>query len=86
MENLRAHPAGAYIQHISLTPLLPLVASNDVVTATAKSVEAYNRALEPKELHLFNGGHYEAYDGQPSFEECVKVQADFLRRRPCNSS
>lgn len=83
MENLRAHPAGAYIQHISPTPLLLSLASNDVVTPTSTSLEAYNRALEPKELHIFDGGHYTAYAGQPQFENAVKVQADFFKRRLC---
>ncbi|KAL5330613.1 hypothetical protein ACEPPN_000132 [Leptodophora sp. 'Broadleaf-Isolate-01'] len=86
MENFRAHPAGAYIQHISPTPLLLTLASNDVVTPTAASLEAYARALEPKELHLFDGGHYDAYFGGPGFESCIKVQADFFKRKLCNST
>jgi fermentation-respiration switch protein FrsA (DUF1100 family) len=84
MENLRAHPGAAWIHHISPTPLLMTVADNDVVTPTATTLEAYNRALEPKELHIFQGGHYEAYATQPRFEECVKVQTDFFRRKLCS--
>ncbi|KAH8743448.1 Alpha/Beta hydrolase protein [Diaporthe sp. PMI_573] len=84
MANLRAHPAAAYIQHISPTPLLLSLATNDLVTATATALATYNRALEPKELHLFDGGHYEAYFGGPHFENCVKVQADFFKRKLCN--
>jgi fermentation-respiration switch protein FrsA (DUF1100 family) len=86
MENFRAHPAGAFIQHISPTPLLLTLATNDVVTPTAASLEAYNRALEPKELHLFPGGHYEGYFGGPCFESCIRVQADFFRRKLSNSA
>ena len=84
MENLRAHPGAAWIHHISPTPLLLSVADNDVVTPTATTLEAYNRALEPKELHMFSGGHYEAYATQPNFEDCVKVQADFFKRKLCS--
>ncbi|KAH7378600.1 Alpha/Beta hydrolase protein [Cadophora sp. MPI-SDFR-AT-0126] len=86
MENFRAHPAGAYIHHISPTPLLLTLATNDVVTPTATSLEAYARALEPKELHLFEGGHYEAYFGGPGFESCIKVQTDFFGRKLCGST
>ena len=84
MENLRAHPGAAWIHHISPTPLLMTVADKDVVTPTATTLEAYSRALEPKELHLFRGGHYEAYATQSNFEECVKRQADFFRRKLCS--
>lgn len=84
MANVRAHPAGAYIEHISPTPLLLSLATKDVVTPTSTSLAAYNRALEPKELHLFDGGHYEAYAGSPHFETCVKTQADFFQRKLCN--
>ncbi|KAH7061926.1 Alpha/Beta hydrolase protein [Paraphoma chrysanthemicola] len=84
MENLRAHPGAAWIHHISPTPLLLTVATNDVVTPTATALEAYNRALEPKELHLYPGGHYEAYATQPNFDECVRVQADFYKRKLCS--
>ena len=83
MEMFRAHPAGAWIHHISPTPLLLTLASDDVVTPTSTSLEAYNRALEPKELHMFEGGHYEAYAGGPGFEECVRVQTDFFKRKLC---
>ncbi|KAJ5457038.1 Alpha/Beta hydrolase protein [Penicillium desertorum] len=84
MENLRAHPAAAWIHRISPTPLLLSVAANDAVTPTATTLEAFNRALEPKELHVFEGGHYEAYVGFPNFENCVQVQADFFKRKLCS--
>lgn len=84
MENLRAHPAAAWIHRISPTPLLLSVAAHDAVTPTATTLEAYNRALEPKELHMFEGGHYDAYAGFPNFENCVKVQADFFKRKLCS--
>ena len=85
MENLRSHPGAAWIHCISPTPLLLSVAANDAVTPTATALEAYNRALEPKELHLFEAGHYDAYAGSPKFDECVTVQADFFKRKLCSS-
>ncbi|KAH7378191.1 Alpha/Beta hydrolase protein [Cadophora sp. MPI-SDFR-AT-0126] len=85
MENFRAHPGGAWIHRISPTPLLLSVAANDAVTPTTSSLEAYNRALEPKELHLVEAGHYDVYAGFPHFETFVKVQADFFKRKLCSS-
>lgn len=84
MANLRAHQAAAYIEHISPTPLLLSLATSDLVVSTATALTAYNRALEPKELHFFDGGHWDAYFGQPHFEDCVKIQADFFKRKLCN--
>ncbi|KAH7080867.1 Alpha/Beta hydrolase protein [Paraphoma chrysanthemicola] len=84
MENFRAHPGGSWIHRISPTPLHLTVAVQDAVTPSATALEAYNRALEPKEVHFYNGSHYEAYGGFPHFENCIKVQADFFKRKLCS--
>ena len=52
---------GAHIQMISPTPLLMVVAENDVLNPTDMALEAYNRALEPKQLVIVPGGHFDAY-------------------------
>jgi fermentation-respiration switch protein FrsA (DUF1100 family) len=57
----RAYEPGAHISHISPTPLLMIIATHDVTTATDLELEAYNRALEPKKLVLFEGGHFDGY-------------------------
>ena len=57
---------GAHIERISPTPLLMIVARNDVITPTDLALSAYNRALEPKQLVLLPGGHFDAYTA--SFE------------------
>ena len=54
---------GAYVGFISPTPLLMLVADNDVVAVSDLAFEAYGRALEPKRLVTFKGGHFDAYGG-----------------------
>jgi fermentation-respiration switch protein FrsA (DUF1100 family) len=51
----------AGIQLISPTPLLMIVAENDVLTPTDLAIEAYSRAMEPKKLEIIPGGHFDAY-------------------------
>lgn len=60
-EMLREYEPGSYIERISPTPLLMIVGNRDVLTATDLALQAYNRALEPKKLVLFDGGHYDPY-------------------------
>jgi uncharacterized protein len=52
---------GAYIEHISPTPLLMVVAAGDHLTPTDLALEAYQQAREPKRLALLPGGHVDAY-------------------------
>ncbi|EXJ71133.1 uncharacterized protein A1O5_06127 [Cladophialophora psammophila CBS 110553] len=82
IEAFREYHPSAHIQHISPTPLLMTVAENDVLTPTDLALEAYSRALEPKQLHLLPGGHFDAYSG-PNFERNANKQAQFLREHLC---
>jgi fermentation-respiration switch protein FrsA (DUF1100 family) len=52
---------GVYIERISPTPLLMVVAARDHLVVADESLAAYNRALEPKRLVLLPGGHFDAY-------------------------
>ena len=44
-----------------VTRLGEIVAEQDVLTATALCLEAYQRALPPKHLLLLPGGHFDPY-------------------------
>lgn len=58
----RAYNPGDYIQRVSPTPLLMVVAERDTVTPTDLALLAYNQALEPKALTLLPGsGHFDPY-------------------------
>lgn len=61
LENTRSYEPGHYIELVSPTPLLLLVAERDYITPTDLSLKAYEKALEPKKLVLLNGGHFEPY-------------------------
>jgi uncharacterized protein len=61
VEMLMEYEPGAYIERISPTPLLMVVAALDHLTPTDLALEAYQRAREPKRLELLPGGHFDAY-------------------------
>jgi fermentation-respiration switch protein FrsA (DUF1100 family) len=54
----------AFIDRISPTPLMMIVALEDTITFTADCLEAYSRALEPKRLVTIPGGHHAFYTSQ----------------------
>ena len=58
------------------------VAENDILTPTDIAISAYMRALEPKQLHMLPGGHFDGYTG-PNFEKNAGTQAEFLKKWLC---
>jgi hypothetical protein len=66
----------AFIHRISPTPLLMIVPDRDDLCPTEDQLEAYERALEPKRLLLFRGGHYAIYDEE--FDLCSSTARDFF--------
>ncbi|MBB4199971.1 acetylxylan esterase [Rhodoblastus sphagnicola] len=60
-ELARENEPGIFIERISPTPLLMIVAKQDVLTAADLSLSAYQRALPPKHLVLTPGGHFDPY-------------------------
>jgi fermentation-respiration switch protein FrsA (DUF1100 family) len=57
----RSYDPAHWIDQISPTPLLMVVAANDTVAPTDLALAAYERALQPKELLLVPGGHFDPY-------------------------
>lgn len=60
----RMYEPGAFVGRVSPTPLMFVIARDDRTTPTDLSLEAYERALEPKKLVLVPGGHYDIYLSQ----------------------
>jgi hypothetical protein len=85
VEALRAYVPEVLIHAISPSPLFMAVARNDVLTTPDLSLAAYSRALEPKELLLLPGGHFDAYSGE-DFEINSRRQVDFLGRTLCEKA
>ncbi len=61
VEMLMEYEPGGYIERISPTPLLMIVAAQDHLTVADEAFAAYHRALEPKKLVILPGGHFDAY-------------------------
>jgi hypothetical protein len=72
----RMYEPGIFIQAISPTPLLMIVADDDRVTLTDVALSAYERALPPKQLKLIKGGHFEPYNNQ--FEEAAQAALNWF--------
>jgi hypothetical protein len=58
------------------------IPANDTICPTDASLKAYDNALEPKELQILPGGHFDAYSG-PNFELNVGRQVEFLKNTLC---
>jgi hypothetical protein len=76
VEMLSEYEPGSYIARISPTPLLMLVAENDVLTPTELALGAYENAREPKKLVILPGGHFDAY--VKGFEESMVPARDWF--------
>jgi fermentation-respiration switch protein FrsA (DUF1100 family) len=61
VEMFLEYEPGTYLPWISPTPLLMVVAAGDHLTVSDLSIDAYERAREPKRLELLPGGHFDAY-------------------------
>jgi uncharacterized protein len=61
VEMAREYEPAVYISRISPTPLLVVAATEDNLTGTDLTLEAYERALQPKQLVLIPGGHFIPY-------------------------
>ncbi|MDN7849174.1 alpha/beta hydrolase [Burkholderia seminalis] len=60
-EMSRENEPGQYVDRISPTPLLMIVADQDVLTPTDLCLKAWANALEPKRLLQIKGGHFTPY-------------------------
>ncbi|HVD15676.1 MAG TPA: alpha/beta hydrolase [Actinomycetota bacterium] len=61
VEMLMEYEPSAYLERISPTPLLMVVAAGDHLTPSDLALEAYQQARQPKKLVLLPGGHFDAY-------------------------
>jgi uncharacterized protein len=61
VELFTEYEPGAYIEYVSPTPLLMVVAAGDHLTVADEALAAFGRAPEPKKLALLPGGHFDAY-------------------------
>ena len=80
VELFMAYEPGAYIELISPTPLLMVVALGDHLTVADEALGAYERARQPKKLVMLKGGHFDAYVAD--FDAASGAARDWFRRAP----
>ncbi|KAH8800315.1 Alpha/Beta hydrolase protein [Xylogone sp. PMI_703] len=69
-----------YIHRIAPTPFLMVIGENDVSVLTSHQLKAFEKAREPKQLHVLKKcGHFGPYRGD-SFVENIKVQIQSLKK------
>jgi fermentation-respiration switch protein FrsA (DUF1100 family) len=79
IELFTEYEPATHIARIAPTPLLVVVAAGDHLTPFDLTARAFEEALEPKELLVLPGGHFEAYTGQP-FEISSAAQCAWFKR------
>ena len=77
VEMLMEYEPGSYIERISPTPLLMIIAAGDHLAVADEAFAAYNRAHEPKRLVVLPGGHFDAYLGE-GFERASGAARDWF--------
>jgi len=77
LELVLEYEPGLFVDRVSPTPLLMIVAAYDHLAVADLALEAYNRALEPKKLVLVPGGHFDVYT--KFFKETAEAARDWFR-------
>ncbi|RBI58579.1 acetylxylan esterase [halophilic archaeon] len=76
VEMLREYAPINYIDRISPTPLLMIIAEQDHLAVADKAFDAYEEAREPKDIVTLDGGHFDAY--VEKFEESSGPARDWF--------
>jgi uncharacterized protein len=76
VEMFTEYEPASYVSFISPTPLLMVVALDDVLTVSDLALAAYEHALEPKKLIALSGGHFDAY--VKDFDAASKPAVDWF--------
>lgn len=78
LDRIVTYDPAAFVEDISPTPLLLILASDDTTTPSEIARAAFERAGEPKQLMEFSGGHYDVYDDEMTKGRCIATTAAFL--------
>lgn len=78
LELLRTYEPIDFVPRIAPTPLLMIVADQDVQTPVAWQLEAFDKAAGPKLLVTLTGRHYDPYN--PLFNESSGAACDWFRQ------
>ena len=76
VEMLREYSPIHYVDRISPTPLLMIIAERDHLAVADRAFQAYEQASEPKKIITLDGGHFDAY--VEKFEESSGPARDWF--------
>ena len=79
LERIAEFEPGDGIHRISPSPLLMIVADQDISAYAELAFEAYERARQPKELVVLPCGHFDVYTGA-AFETSSKAACEHFVR------
>ncbi|HZV49322.1 MAG TPA: alpha/beta hydrolase [Candidatus Dormibacteraeota bacterium] len=77
VEMLMEYEPGVYVDRVSPTPLLMVIAARDHLAVADEAFAAYQRALEPKRLVVLPGAHFDAYV-DPMFQLAAGAARDWF--------
>lgn len=77
LERIVEHAPALHIDRVSPTPLLMILATEDMWTPPELIREAFERAGEPKRLLEMEGGHYVVYEGEGQ-KQAAAAAADWF--------
>lgn len=80
LEDYVQYAPTANIPLISPTPMLMVVAERDSLIPADLATAAFERAGEPKKLHVAACGHFEIYEREPWFSGAVSCMVDWYQQ------
>ncbi len=78
LDRIVAYDPGGFVEDISPTPLLMILADHDTTTPSDIARAVFDRAGEPKQLMQLDGEHYDVYDEDTAKQECIATTTRFL--------
>lgn len=79
LEQVLQHSPALAVERVSPTPLLMLLANDDVVVPSQAIRDAFARAGEPKQLVELPGGHYSVYEPGDARDKATGEAVDWFR-------
>jgi fermentation-respiration switch protein FrsA (DUF1100 family) len=80
LERLIEYAPATAIERISPTPLLMLVAGGDLLTPSDLALDAYNRALAPKEVRVITSDSHHGIYGGSARAAAIEAATDWFTR------
>lgn len=78
LDRILPYDPAAFVEDISPTPMLMIVADRDTTTPTYVALNAFERAGQPKHLVHVDGSHYDVYEDEEVKRRSIAATTEFL--------